>query len=199
MNIQVQSCRKRPKMSFSPATLDLSSAMLLYHSVVDSPIGPLTIVVSDRGLHALYFGEEQQDGGVPSSAQCIGEVRRQLREYFAGKRKTFELELDLAGTPFQLKVWNRLLRIPYGATVSYGEIARQIGFPYAARAVGRANGQNPIPIIVPCHRVIGASGALTGYSGRGGLKTKRWLLDFERGSRDLAFPAAARGSASRAL
>jgi O-6-methylguanine DNA methyltransferase len=106
------------------------------------------------------------------------DVCAQLGAYFRGERRSFDLPLSMAGTPFQQRVWQALRDIPFGETVSYGEVARRIGAPDAFRAVGAANGQNPVPIIVPCHRVIGASGALTGFGG--GIERKRWLLDHER-------------------
>ena len=120
----------------------------------------------------------------PGEGFVLHKTKQQLTEYFEGKRKTFDLPLSLKGTPFQLECWNALQRIPYGATATYGEIARSIGRPAAVRAVGAANGANPIPIIVPCHRVIGSNGSLTGFGG--GIDMKRWLLDFESGSRRLS-------------
>src|SRR5947208_1553932 len=108
---------------------------------------------------------------------AFDDIRTQLREYFAGERQEFDLPLNAGGSPFQALVWDALTRIPYGETTSYGKVAVSIGHPDGPRAVGLANGQNPIPIIVPCHRVIGANGSLTGYGG--GLDTKRWLLDHE--------------------
>lgn len=109
------------------------------------------------------------------------ESATQLEEYFAGTRRVFELPLDLRGTPFQIRTWSALAEIPYGTTVSYGEQARRLDVPRAARAVGAANGSNPLPIVLPCHRVIGADGSLTGYGG--GLDMKRWLLAHEAGER----------------
>ena len=117
------------------------------------------------------------------SEEAFGEARRQLDEYFAGKRRQFELLLKPAGTTFQLQVWEELCRIPYGQTTSYGELAKRLGRPAASRAVGMANGSNPIAIIQPCHRVIGANGKLTGFGG--GLEVKQNLLDLERGERSL--------------
>jgi methylated-DNA-[protein]-cysteine S-methyltransferase len=109
----------------------------------------------------------------------FGEVRTQLAEYFDGRREVFDLQLEMQGTPFQLRVWRALQDIPYGETISYGEQARRIGRPADPRAVGQANGRNPIAVIVPCHRVIGADGSLTGYGG--GVERKRWLLELEAG------------------
>jgi methylated-DNA-[protein]-cysteine S-methyltransferase len=116
--------------------------------------------------------------------QPFAVIAHQLEEYFAGSRRTFEVPLALAGSPFEQRVWDALLEVPYGTTVSYGEIARRIGEPTAARAVGIANGRNPVAVIVPCHRVIGADGGLTGYGG--GLERKRFLLDLEAGVMPLA-------------
>ncbi|MFJ3669162.1 methylated-DNA--[protein]-cysteine S-methyltransferase [Streptomyces sp. NPDC090106] len=155
------------------------------HTVVDSPYGPLTLVATDGTLSSLYmtdqrhrppeetFGDRDDDGPFP-------EADHQLKAYFAGELTEFTLELDLQGTEFQRSVWRRLLRIPYGETRSYGELAEALGSPGASRAVGLANGKNPIGIIVPCHRVVGSDGSLTGYGG--GLDRKRRLLDFERGT-----------------
>jgi methylated-DNA-[protein]-cysteine S-methyltransferase len=133
-------------------------------------------------LHGLYMSGQK---GEPSPAsdwrrcdEAFDAVRDQLAEYFAGERRSFDLLLRPAGTPFQTRVWHELAQIPFGATISYAQLAARVGKPGAARAVGHANGRNPIGIIVPCHRVIGASGALTGYGG--GLENKRWLLEFER-------------------
>lgn len=149
-----------------------------YAALMDSPIGPLTIVVDDEGrLVRIHFGEEE----VHEPDRC-NHVIAQLREYFDGTRTTFDVVLDLHGTAFQKTVWNALLDVPYGTTISYGELARRIGRPDAVRAVGTANGANPVPIIVPCHRIIGANGTLTGYGG--GLPRKQQLLALEsRGTR----------------
>ena len=124
----------------------------------------------------VHFGRRED---IAAEAGDVTRVVRQLEEYFAGKRKTFDLPLAPRGTAFQLSVWNALQQIAYGQTRSYADIARVIGRPSAVRAVGAANGANPIPIIIPCHRVIGSSGALTGFGG--GLDVKRRLLDFEAG------------------
>jgi methylated-DNA-[protein]-cysteine S-methyltransferase len=124
-----------------------------------------------------------QPGWQPAD-EPFAALRAQLAEYFAGARTTFDLPLALAGSPFQLRVWRALQDIPYGATTRYGALARRIGVPSAARAIGVANGQNPVCVIVPCHRVIGADGSLTGYGG--GLERKRLLLDLEAGALPLA-------------
>lgn len=150
---------------------------------VDSPIGLLLLTADDDGRLTGVFMEVHAHG--PGTVQpdwrrddtVFAEARRQLEEYFAGERTIFDLPLNATGTPFQHRVWNALCTIPYGEVRSYSEIAEQIGSPGAARAVGLANGRNPIAVIVPCHRVIGASGALTGYGG--GLERKQILLDLE--------------------
>ncbi|MFS4093701.1 methylated-DNA--[protein]-cysteine S-methyltransferase [Streptomyces sp. AF1A] len=155
------------------------------HTVLDSPYGPLTLVADADGvLCGLYMAGQRhrppeenfgpRDDGLPSFAAA----REQLSAYFAGELTEFTLELALRGTPFQRGVWEQLAKIPYGETRTYGELAGALGSPGASRAVGLANGRNPIGIIVPCHRVIGSSGNLTGYGG--GLERKRRLLDFER-------------------
>jgi methylated-DNA-[protein]-cysteine S-methyltransferase len=150
---------------------------------IDSPVGPLKLVASGAGLRALLW-QDDSPGRVPlqNISACeddpiLIEAERQLREYFAGQRTEFSLPLDFAGTDFQRRVWQALLTIPYGETRSYAQIARQIGSPGAVRAVGAANGRNPISIIAPCHRVIGSSGELRGFAG--GLETKAWLLGLE--------------------
>ena len=148
---------------------------------VDSPVGPLTL--AGRGGRLMHLRmvdqthEPSHDGWERDDAAFSGAVE-QLESYFAGDRMEFDLELDLVGTEFQRRVWAALLTIPYGETRSYGDIARQIGSPGAFRAVGLANGHNPIGIIVPCHRVIGSNGSLTGYGG--GIDRKRALLELEK-------------------
>ncbi|MBO0839292.1 MAG: methylated-DNA--[protein]-cysteine S-methyltransferase [Sciscionella sp.] len=152
------------------------------HTVIDSPIGKLTLIAKDGTLSGLLM---QQWRHRPAD-ETLGErdhapfadVIEQLNAYFAGKLRTFNLPLDLGGTEFQRTVWSALTEIPYGETVSYGELAQRIGKPTASRAVGMANGRNPVGIIVPCHRVIGSDGNLTGYGG--GMDRKRYLLEFER-------------------
>jgi O-6-methylguanine DNA methyltransferase len=148
-----------------------------YFSRMNSPVGPLLLVVSERGLAALEFGAGNVGSAWAESAEKVAPYVRQLEDYFAGRRRHFDLPLDLRGTDFQKRCWQELLKIPYGETRSYADIARAIGNPTAVRAVGLANGQNPIAIIVPCHRVIGSDGSLTGYGG--GLETKRKLLELE--------------------
>ena len=140
-----------------------------------TPIGVLTLVGSEAGLSAVHF----EGSGTPADGGCplLDEAAGQLEAYFAGDRRHFDLPLDLAGTPFQLRAWRALAEIPYGTTVSYAEQAHRLGRPSAVRAVGAANGQNPVPIVLPCHRVIGSDGSLTGFGG--GLDVKRALLDHE--------------------
>jgi methylated-DNA-[protein]-cysteine S-methyltransferase len=160
----------------------ITTTPLLY-KLEDSPIGSLLLVGDGHALHGLYM----QDGRRPKpiapdwqpSMSCFSDVRAQLHEYFAGERTVFDLALVMDGTPFERRVWTALTEIPYGETLSYGELARRLGQPSAARAVGLANGRNPISVIVPCHRVIGANGTLTGYGG--GLERKRILLELESG------------------
>jgi len=152
------------------------------HTTVDSPVGPLTLVSADGVLSGLYLDRQRyrppaETFGEPDDTP-FGQVMDQLAEYFAGKRSEFSVPVSLSGTGFQRTVWTALRDIPYGETVSYGELAARIGRPTAARAVGLANGKNPISIIVPCHRVVGSTGDLTGYGG--GLNRKRYLLDFEQ-------------------
>lgn len=153
-------------------------------TTIDSPIGELLLTGDDVGLTRVYM-ETRRHGPAEVAPEWVWDdgpfqaATEQLNAYFAGERTEFDLALNPSGTPFQCKVWDALRTIPYGEVRSYGEIAEQIGKPGAARAVGLANGRNPISIIVPCHRVIGASGALTGYGG--GMERKRALLDLEAG------------------
>ncbi|GAA3923979.1 methylated-DNA--[protein]-cysteine S-methyltransferase [Streptomyces gulbargensis] len=154
------------------------------HTVVDSPYEPLTLVAVDGVLSRVHMTGQrhrppEETFGEPDP-RPFGEVVRQLDAYFAGDLTAFDLPLRLEGTPFQRRVWNELLRIPYGETRTYGQLAEALGTPTASRAVGLANGKNPVSIIVPCHRVIGAGGGLTGYGG--GLDRKRRLLAFESGA-----------------
>jgi methylated-DNA-[protein]-cysteine S-methyltransferase len=153
------------------------------HTVVDSPVGPLTLVAADGTLTGLYMYRQrhrppEETFGEPDTGP-FDQVTSQLRDYFDGRLTSFDLPMALSGTPFQQRVWAALRDIPYGETISYGQLADRIGQPTAARAVGLANGKNPIGIIVPCHRVVGSTGDLTGYGG--GLPTKQHLLAFERG------------------
>jgi methylated-DNA-[protein]-cysteine S-methyltransferase len=153
------------------------------YKTIPTPVGELTLVGSDRGLAAILW-ENDKPGRVrrnivaqDDNHPVLLETQRQLGEYFVGQRQRFTVKLDFAGTDFQKQVWQALLTIPFGQTRSYGEIAVQLGNPKAVRAVGAANGKNPISIIAPCHRVIGASGKLTGFAG--GLENKAYLLQLE--------------------
>ena len=154
---------------------------------IASPVGNLTLAATDDGLAAILW-ENDRPGRVPLRAAAeehghpvLVETERQLNEYFAGRRTRFDLKLDVSGTAFQRTVWNALLAIPFGETRSYAQIARQIGNPTAARAVGAANSRNPVSIVTPCHRVVGSSGALTGFAG--GLDVKAHLLALESEAR----------------
>jgi AraC family transcriptional regulator of adaptative response/methylated-DNA-[protein]-cysteine methyltransferase len=172
------------------------SVAALTMDVIDSPLGPLMAAADDAGLALLEFTDRNRIGSqleawaamfgrplVPGKHPLFEPLSRQLVEYFEGRRQRFDLPLVIAGTPFQERVWNALLTIPYGEVRSYRDIARSIGSPQAVRAVGRANGTNRISIIVPCHRVIGADGSIVGYGG--GPRRKEWLLALERGERTL--------------
>lgn len=158
------------------APVDLTS---LATRAIATPIGDLTVVASAGGVREVRWGREG-DGGSrpePKAREHLDRAVSQLGEYFRGERRTFDLALDLEGTDFQQHVWGALARIPFGETRSYGIIAGEVGRPAAARAVGAATGRNPAPVIVPCHRVLGASGSLTGFAG--GLDAKRALLAHE--------------------
>ena len=148
----------------------------LYSHSYNSPIGPLTLVASARGLVALEFGKRKH-ADCTDDPKRLAPYRKQLEEYFAGKREEFTVPLDIRGTDFQKRCWRELLKIPYGQTRSYRQIAEAVGNRNAGRAVGLANGQNPIAIIVPCHRVIASGGTLCGYGG--GLDVKEELLRLE--------------------
>jgi len=158
------------------------AASVRCYTRMESPVGPLLLVADDGGLRRIEFvnGRKpvQPDPQWQDDAEQRRETVRELRAYFAGDLETFNLDLAPEGTPFQLTVWKRLCEIPFGETISYGELARRIGNPNASRAVGLANGSNPIPIVIPCHRVIGSNGKLTGYGG--GLPIKEKLLALER-------------------
>ncbi len=160
------------------------------YRTIDSPIGPLTIagddVLTNVRMHRQAYPPRGEHDWRPD-ATAFSDVAAQLGAYLAGELVDFDVALRLDGTPFQRRVWSALLDIPYGSTVSYGELAARLGQPNASRAVGLANGRNPIAIIVPCHRVIGSTGALTGYGG--GLDRKRALLDLEQAQQSLALRA----------
>ncbi len=156
----------------------------LYTTKHKTPVGELTLIASDRGLRAILWPNSSFAGagiatrpGPNSEHPILRRALNQLDEYFAGSRTRFDVPLDLEGTRFQLAAWRSLANIPFGATTTYGQQAAALGIPTAARAVGMANGANPVCIVLPCHRVIGANGSLTGFGG--GLHVKRWLLDHE--------------------
>ncbi len=157
--------------------------MPYFARTIASPVGALKLVATERGLSAVLWENDNPkrvrlgETVFEPDHPVLLRAERELAEYFAGNRTSFGLPLDAAGTEFQKKVWSALSTIPYGATRSYGELARQIGAPKASRAVGAANGRNPLSIVVPCHRAIGSNGALTGFAG--GLETKRYLLSLE--------------------
>ena len=156
--------------------------MTIDYDHLDTPIGRLLIAGDDAGLRHIGFPRPDQGARIGAgwrrSRARLADAIEQLEAWFAGSRHAFDLALAPEGTPFRKAVWNALVEIPYGETISYGELARRIGDASASRAVGAANGANPLPIIVPCHRVIGANGKLTGFGG--GLPTKQWLLEHER-------------------
>ncbi|MCC6990443.1 MAG: methylated-DNA--[protein]-cysteine S-methyltransferase [Acidobacteria bacterium] len=153
------------------------------YTVFDSPVGSLMLAGDESVLRELWFLQGRQhtapNPAWSESARAFAEPVRQLKAYFAGRLRAFDLAVDPAGTAFQTRVWTALREIPYGETISYGELARRIGDPKAVRAVGLANGANPVSIVIPCHRVIGANGTLVGYGG--GLPIKRALLSLEQG------------------
>ena len=160
-----------------------------YYDTFDSPHGGMLIAASEKGITGVYFERQKywparRDGWqhAPSNVH-LRRAKKQLAEYFAGKRREFELELDPSGSEFQKRVWKAISDVPYGKTISYGELARRVGFPEGARAAGAATGRNPIGIVVPCHRIVGSNGKLTGYAG--GLDKKRALLALEGVGRDL--------------
>lgn len=164
--------------------MERKNAMSLFYKRMESPVGKLKLVASDKGLVAVLW-EDDRPGRVRLEEPVendrhpvLVETERQLGEYFAGKRKTFSVSLDMRGTSFQKDVWGALRAIPFGETRSYGQLAKQLGNPKASRAVGAANGRNPVSIIVPCHRVIGSTGKLTGFAG--GVDTKAYLLNLEK-------------------
>jgi methylated-DNA-[protein]-cysteine S-methyltransferase len=164
--------------------LERTKTMSLACKMIESPIGKLKLVASDKGLVAVLWKNDSPRrvrlGEVVANEQhpVLVETERQIGEYFAGERRSFSVTLDMRGTRFQSDVWQALLSIPFGETRSYGQLAKQLGNPLATRAVGAANGRNPVSIIVPCHRVIGSSGKLTGFAG--GLEAKAHLLNLER-------------------
>lgn len=179
-------------MNRSETTLpNVGDAEELSCTTMATPVGELTLIASPRGLRAVLWPKELAEPGAigsaedgdPAAAAVLRDAIAQLEEYFAGERHEFELPLDPVGTPFQQSAWMELRRIPYGETISYGEQARRLGDPNKSRAVGAANGRNPISIIVPCHRVVGANGSLTGFAA--GVEAKAWLLHHEQGMQTL--------------
>ncbi|MCW2671751.1 MAG: cysteine methyltransferase [Frankiales bacterium] len=149
--------------------------------VVDSPLGPLTLVAKDGAVAGLYMTDHRHQPTIDGQRDdsVLPELREQLAAYFTRDLKEFDVRTAVTGTPFQVRVWTALARIPYGETWSYAQLAREVGSPAAVRAVGLANGKNPVSIVVPCHRVVGSDGSLTGYGG--GLARKQQLLELERG------------------
>lgn len=171
-------------MARSETATKLSTSGLCRASLV-SPIGEITVVASPHGVRKIYFADPRphertviQSIEPATTHDIVGEAVDQLQEYFAGRRRVFSVALDLVGTDFQCEAWRALAQIPYGETATYAQQATSIGRPRAVRAVGGANRMNPVPIVLPCHRVIGANGSLTGFAG--GLETKQWLLEHER-------------------
>jgi methylated-DNA-[protein]-cysteine S-methyltransferase len=155
------------------------------HGCLTSPIGTVEVRVNEGGAVTAVSFVDEADTVVGEIGNACARALQQLEEYFRSERRRFELELEPEGSDFEYRVWSAVQRIPFGATDTYGEIARRVGEPDAARAVGHANARNPIAIIVPCHRVIGSDGELTGYAG--GLDRKKWLLDMESGQTRLDF------------
>ena len=157
-------------------------------TTMPSPVGELTLVATEQGLRAVLWPGDDDRVPLPDTMQrdddhpLLQAARDQIRQYFEGARTEFDLPLDLRGTEFQVEVWRALVEIPFGETSTYGDQAHRIGRPKAARAVGAANGQNPVSIVLPCHRIVGKDGSLTGFAG--GLDTKRFLLDHERAVAD---------------
>lgn len=149
-------------------------------TTLPSPLGPVVLTGSDDGLAGVYFGPRapQHAAGLRRDDAAFRRAAEQFADYFAGTARTFDLPLAASGTPFQMRVWELLREVPYGTTTTYGALAARLGKPGASRAVGLANGRNPVGVVVPCHRVIGSDGRLTGYAG--GLDVKRWLLAHER-------------------
>jgi methylated-DNA-[protein]-cysteine S-methyltransferase len=159
----------------------MSRDSTIWYDELRTPIGVLRLIADEQGLREVWFDSgRHQKTPQPHwkrASEPLAQAKQQLEEYFAGTRQQFDLPLYPHGTPFQMDVWWELARIPYGTTISYGELARRIEQPLAVRAVGAANGRNPLPIVLPCHRVIGSDGSLTGFGG--GLPTKRYLLSLE--------------------
>jgi methylated-DNA-[protein]-cysteine S-methyltransferase len=176
---------RRSKMRY--ISLMKQGERMVFYTTVDSPLGPLLLAANSDGLRRVGFENSKRFSippvGWTQNKKIFREVIRQLNEYFAGDLKEFNLPLAPEGTPFQVSVWSALRTIPYGETISYAQLAKRIGNPKAVRAVGRANGANPLPIIIPCHRVIGSDGDLTGFGG--GLPIKIKLLAIESPQKSL--------------
>lgn len=164
-----------------------------FHDFYESPQGRMLVTANEAGVTGVHFDGQKYFPGDDAESRrdkrnlFVAQAIRELAEYFAGERKRFDVALAPAGTPFQLAIWRAIASVPYGETISYGELARRAGAPGHARAAGAATGRNPIGVIVPCHRIVGANGSLTGYAG--GLARKRALLALEAGEREL-LPAA---------
>lgn len=156
--------------------------MTMYQTTLETPIGALLIQATDHGLCYVGFDMGRAQNGLSCNNDQLNQALYQLQQYFDGTRQTFDVAIDVAGTDFQNQVWNALMTVGYATTCSYGDIAKLLNNPNAVRAVGAANGKNPISIIVPCHRVIGSNGTLTGYAG--GVDKKQWLLAFEQAHYD---------------
>jgi methylated-DNA-[protein]-cysteine S-methyltransferase len=174
----------RPESSIMTPTSVTPTSELLQRTTLDSPVGQLRLIATETALLAVLWPEEREGRvkfttePVDGDNKVLRQTAKQLGEYFAGKRRSFDLPLELRGTEFQQQVWQALAEIPFAETSTYGKQAAAIGRPRAIRAVGSANGRNPLSIVLPCHRIVGADGKLTGFAG--GLDTKRWLLDHER-------------------
>ncbi len=172
----------------------------MVHTTIPSPVGALTLTGDGEALSGVFMHEHRHRPPLPAGAvrddRAFPAARAQLDAYFAGDLRAFDVPLAVAGTPFQRAVWAALCEVPYGTTTTYGALAARLGRPAAARAVGAANGRNPISILVPCHRVVGASGALTGYAG--GVERKRWLLAHEAGRPALPLAVVERGGVASA-
>lgn len=175
--------------------MPIDDTLTYFYDLFPGPFGQMLLVANDVGLAGVYFDRQKYIPRLGASWRhtpdhdMLRETRRQLREYFAGDRREFRLLLDPAGTPFQRSIWKSIAAVPYGQTVTYAQLARSAGFPDSPRAAGTATGRNPISIIVPCHRIVGTDGSLTGYAG--GIMRKRALLKLESGTRDLIFDAQA--------
>lgn len=172
----------RYRIAYYHVVSAMSSLDTIYYDRIDSPIGSLCLVADAHGLREVRFAVERRPSALPTewieSRKQLSTARQQVTEYLTGRRRVFDLPLNFQGTPFQLAVWAQLCAIPFGTTTSYGELARRMGKPTAFHAVGAAIGRNPMPVIAPCHRVIGTNGKLTGYAG--GLPIKEFLLNLER-------------------